>query len=71
MRDEDVQDPGHGPRDIGLGHRRAEAPAEPRALLGRAADRDLVPLLALLVDAEDADVPHVVVAAGVSCTRRS
>jgi hypothetical protein len=41
-------------------HRRA---AE-RAAVG-AAERDLVPLLAVLVDAEDADVAAVVVAAGV------
>src|SRR2546425_459644 len=33
------------------------------------ADLDLVPLLAVLVDAEDADVPDVVVAAGVHAAR--
>ncbi len=33
--------------------------------VGRAAEGDLVPLLAVLIDAEDADVPDVVVAAGI------
>ena len=32
---------------------------------GRAAEGDLVPLLAVLIDAQDADVPDVVVAAGI------
>src|SRR5512145_619841 len=36
---------------------------------GRAAERDLVPLLAALVDAEDADVADRVVAAAVHATR--
>src|SRR5688572_11999258 len=34
-----------------------------------AADRDLVPLLAVLVHAEDADVAHVVMAAGIHAAR--
>src|SRR5687768_12892586 len=36
---------------------------------GRAAERDLVPLLAALIDAEDADVPDRVVAAAVHASR--
>ena len=42
---------------------RRRRPVDLRAV--RAAERDLVPLLAVLVDAEDADVAAVVVAAGV------
>ena len=45
--------------------RRADHLAERRVVALRAAERDLVPLLAVLVDAEDADVADVVVAARV------
>ncbi len=38
---------------------------EGRDAAGRAAERDLVPLLATLVDAEDADVPDVVMPTGI------
>src|SRR6267143_1133029 len=47
-----------------LGTREGRAPAGPDLALV-AADLDLVPLLAVLVDAEDADVADVVVAAGI------
>src|SRR5882672_10791883 len=49
--------------DLGARERRPDDLAE------RGADPDLVPLLAVLVDAEDADVPDVVVAAGVHAPR--
>src|SRR5688572_2404794 len=49
--------------------RRADHLAQARAVALRAADRDLVPLRAVLVDAEDADVADVVVAAGVHAPR--
>src|SRR5260221_312213 len=67
--------------DVGARERRpddlAEGCAERRGLARRplphlslvAADLDLVPLLAVLVDAEDADVADVVVAAGVHAAR--
>ena len=47
------------------GKARAEDLADRGVLARRAAERDLVELLALLVDAEDADVADVVVAAGI------
>src|SRR5260221_2128678 len=57
-------------RDLGTREGRADDLAEGSAPAGPdlalvAADLDLVPLLAVLVDAEDADVADVVVAAGV------
>src|SRR5690348_14799266 len=39
--------------------------AQARVLFAGAAQRELVELLALLIDAQDADVAHMVVAAGV------
>ena len=50
---------------VGRGERRADDLAERRVVALRAADRNLVPLVAALVDAEDADVADVMVAAGV------
>ena len=43
--------------------------ADRRALGGGAAQRDLVELLALLIEAEDADVADVMVAAGIDAAR--
>ena len=43
--------------------------ADRGVLGGRAAERDLVEFLALLVDAEDADVADMVVAAGIDAAR--
>src|SRR5688572_16044599 len=56
--------------NVSAGERRADDLAErhagARACLALVSpDFDLVPLLAVLVDAEDADVPDVVVAAGI------
>src|SRR6478735_12235620 len=48
-----------------LGHRRTDDLAQRTGAAGRAADGDLVPLLAMLVDAEDADVADMMVPAGV------
>src|SRR2546430_2123878 len=64
--DQPLDDVGH----LGACERRtddfAKRRLEPRAYLALvAADLDLVPLLAVLIHAEDADVAHVVVAARV------
>src|SRR6267143_3643805 len=61
-------------RDLGTREGRADDLAEGSAPAGPdlalvAADLDLVPLLAVLVDAEDADVAHMVVAAGIHAAR--
>src|SRR5207244_6333843 len=54
---------------LGVGDRRAEQIAEPRPLVGPAADGELIELLAVLLDAEDADVADMVVAARVDAAR--
>src|SRR5207302_11375508 len=54
--------------DVGAGERRPDDFAQSAGGLV-AADLDLVPLLAVLIDAQDADVPDVVVAAGVHAAR--
>src|SRR5262245_56876683 len=51
--------------DFAIAHRRPEQGAEPGVLVGAAPERDLVEFLAVLLDAEDADVADMVVAAGV------
>src|SRR5262244_4631398 len=51
--------------DLAVRHRRTQNLAELGALVGAAADRHLVVFLAVLLDAEDADVPDVMVAAGI------
>src|SRR5580658_11031147 len=48
-----------------LRYRRPDHLTEGGKTIGRATQADLIPLLAMLIDAEDADVAHVVVAAGV------
>src|SRR5579871_3601139 len=48
-----------------LPHRRSEYLTERREAVGRAADADLIPLLAVLIDAEHADVADMVMAAGI------
>src|SRR6185436_15654771 len=55
-------------RDFGARERRAEHLAEGGGGL-ISADLDLVPLFAVLIDAEDADVADVVMAAGVHAAR--
>src|SRR5207253_11336235 len=65
----DVDDPLDGAGDVGAIDRRAGAIAERGVVLGAAAERDLVPLLALLADAQDADVADAVVAAAVHTAR--
>src|SRR5215831_16540299 len=60
--------------DLGPGERRADHLPQRRLDAGSdlalvASDLDLVPLLAVLVDAENSDVPHVVVTAGVHAAR--
>src|SRR5690554_8053160 len=52
-------------RDLLAAEGGAEDLTQRRFVALGATQRDLVPLLALLVDAEDADLAHVVVAAGV------
>src|SRR5262245_27467285 len=44
---------------------RADDVADRRVLVGAAAESDLVKLLAVLIDAEDADMAHMVMAAGI------
>ena len=51
--------------DVGLGHRRADHGADGGVLVVAAADGDLVELLAVLLDAQNADMADMVVAAGV------
>src|SRR5580704_11722120 len=51
--------------DLAVAHRRAEQRAEFRVLVGAAADRHLIIFLAVLLDAEDADMPDVMLAAGI------
>ena len=48
-----------------IGNGRADQRAHLRVLVGTAADRDLVKFLAVLLDAENADVADMVMAAGV------
>ena len=52
-------------RHLGIGHRRTEQRAELGLLVGAAAERDLEEFLAVLLDAEKADVADMVVAAGI------
>src|SRR5262249_11662942 len=51
--------------DLAVRHGRTQNLAELGALVGAAADRHLVVLFAVLLDPEDADVPDVMVTAGV------
>src|SRR5215472_16402904 len=51
--------------DLAVRHRRPQDLAELGALVGAAADRHLVVFLAVLLDAEDADMPDVMVTAGI------
>src|SRR5215813_6620405 len=51
--------------DLPVRHRRTQNLAELGVLVGAAADRHLVIFLAVLLDAEDADVPDVMVTAGI------
>src|SRR5262249_2699808 len=51
--------------DLAIGHRRPQNRAQLSVLIGAAADGDLVIFLAVLLDAEDADVANVMVAAGI------
>ena len=48
-----------------VGHRRTDQRAERGVLVGAAAERDLIELLAVLLDAENADVADVMMAAGI------
>ena len=52
-------------RDLVVGHRRTEQRAELGVLVGAAAERDLVELLAVLLDAENADMADMMMAAGI------
>src|SRR5918999_1698749 len=66
LGDVDLEDALQRLRDFEVRHGRADHLAQRRVCAARgAAERDLVPLLAALVDAEDADVPDGVVAAAV------
>ena len=52
-------------RHLGIRHRRADQRAELGILVGLAADGHLEELLAVLLDAEEADVADVMMAAGI------
>src|SRR3954471_23564242 len=51
--------------DLSIGHRRADQRAHLGLLVGATADRDLVELLAVLLDAENADMADMMMAAGI------
>src|ERR1019366_2645332 len=51
--------------DLAIGHGGADQGADHRVLVGTAADRDLIEFLAVLLDAENADMADVMMAAGV------
>src|SRR6202000_1757652 len=51
--------------DFAVLHRRSDPGAELRLLVGAAADGDLVDFLAVLLDAENADMADVMMAAGI------
>src|SRR4051812_33343612 len=51
--------------DLAIGNGGSDQRAEHGALIGAAADRDLVEFLAVLLDAENADMADMVVAAGI------
>src|SRR4030088_1129045 len=51
--------------DFGIGHRGPDQRAHLRVFVGTAADRDLVKFLAVLFDAENADVADMMMAAGI------
>src|SRR5438552_375255 len=52
-------------RHLGIGNRRADEGAEPGMLVGAAPDGHLEELLAVLLDAEQADMADVMMAAGI------
>ena len=54
-----------GRRNFALRHRGSDYFSKGRKAVHRAAERNLVPLLAVLIDAEDADVADMVVATRV------
>src|SRR5262249_49988492 len=56
-------------RDLVVGHRRSDQGTELRVLVGLAAERDLVELLVVLLDAQDADMADMVMAAGIDAAR--
>src|SRR5205814_9505931 len=59
-----LDDSRDGRCDFALRYRGTDDLTERAEAVRRAAERDLVPLLAVLVDAEEADFAHVAVAAG-------
>src|SRR5215470_2259813 len=63
--DVDFDEPRHHVRHLLRGERRADDLAERRAFSLRTANRNLVPLLAILVDAEHTDVANVMMSAGI------
>src|SRR6185437_11824734 len=55
--------------DLGIGHSWADQRAELGMIVGLAAERDLIKLLAVLLDAQNADVADVMMAAGIDAAR--
>src|SRR3569833_1164798 len=64
-----LDDSFYGGSHFVLRNRRADHLTERRRAVYRAAKRDLVPLLTVLIDTENADVPDVVMAACIHATR--
>src|SRR5260370_5155053 len=56
-------------RHFRIGNRRTDEGAEPGLLVGAAADRHLEKFLAVLLDAKEADMAHMMVAAGIDAAR--
>src|SRR5690242_10127883 len=69
VRDVRIDEPLHDVRHLVRGKRGADDLAERGGVALRAADGDLVPLRAVLVDAEDADVADVVLSARIHAAR--
>src|SRR5215475_4982521 len=69
QRSIDVHDALDRGGDLTLRYRRSDDFTERGEAVGRAAETDLVPLLAMLVDAQHADMPDVVMPAGIHASR--
>ena len=64
-----VDDALDGIRDLFIGDRGPEQLTQRRVLVGLAAQRDLVEFLAVLFDAEEADMADMMMAAGIDAAR--
>src|SRR5580692_8470511 len=69
LSDVDLEQPRDGVGHLLFRHRRADDIPQRRRSGGRSADGDLVPLLAVLIDPENANVADVMMAAGIHAAR--